>query len=363
MADTPTIPGIDPNLQAWIDATSGNTQESISGQADIAKIYTDAMLQQQANQQAFIKEGAAKATDLYQPYVQGGQWWGQQAKDMIQQGAPQYQQQQGFSYAPLAPQQSWSDFAKTRLDPNNLQNSPEYGLYQWQNQQQQEGIDKALAARGQFGSGSGMTKELQAKTGLEQQFTADEYGHAQNEYQQAYNQAIQQHGIGYSEAQNAYQSALNNYNQAFGVQQGQYQDKLSQELGLMNYGWLGTQGTAGAQVGAASQMGQGAIQTGQAMMGLGGQQMQGMGSAYNSLNSLYGSLANTGLGYAGLNQGQSNYNAANSTNLGLGLANLGVAGARAGYGIYNQYNPTSVDTTTDTTGGLTDPNNYYGTNF
>jgi hypothetical protein len=351
---------IDPNLQAYIDAIRENTGEGVEGMTEAAKIASEAALEQQKRQQEFIREGAGKATELYQPYVVGGQYWLQQAKDQIEQGAPQYQWDKQFSYDPWSwtkgsyQAQPWDEYAKTHLGAENIQKSPFYDLYQWQNKEQQDAIDKQLRARGQYGSGEGITKEIKAKTGLEQQFAADEYNRAlqnymtgeqqkSSQFQDEYNKALQAHSIGYEEAKQKYGMTLDEYNRAFGVKQGQYNDLLNTKLGLGNYGWLGTQATAGAQTGAASQMGQGSIQTGQAISGLYGQLGQGIGSAYNAQNNVLGGLANTQLGYAGLNQGQSNWNAANNANQWLGYGNLAAGLARTGAGLYNRYNTPSSD--------------------
>ena len=179
---------IDPTIQQILDSITSNTQSGVEGQKEAAQIGADAMLQQQANQQAFLKEGAAKAGELYSPYMTMGKGALDQAMGMIGQGAPQYSWTKQFQADPWSwnkgsyQAQPWDEYAKTHLGADNIKSSPFYDLYQWQNQQQQEGIDKQLRARGNYGSGSGMTNELKAKTGLEQQFTADEYNRALQNY-------------------------------------------------------------------------------------------------------------------------------------------------------------------------------------
>ena len=321
------------------------------------------------------------------PFQQGGQWWGELAKQKILEGAPKYQAPTPFEYSDYKGQdpfkfdskytpQTWDEFAKTRLGPENIKSSPFYDLYQWQNQQQQEGIDKGLRARGMYGSGAGMTDALKAKTGLEQQFAADEYGRGLQDYQMTeqqkiakdssdYGRAAQQYGMTEDQIRNAYgtnsKMALQKYglnvldpsDKAFKIAQGQWTDKLNTNLGLGDYAWKAATGQANAGLNVGSQLGTNAIQTGNTQAGLINNAGSNIGAGYNAygnqLGSAFGNTLNYGLGLQGLNQGQSNWNAANNANLGLGIGTIGA-------GILNRYlTPTKADTPSSY-----DPNrNYY----
>jgi hypothetical protein len=340
---------------------SENANAGTEGLLEATQMGIEGALEQQRRQQQFLTESADKAVGYYKPWSEAGQGYKTQMDQLMGSGAPRYNWNQKFKADPWSwdkgsyQAQTWDDYAKSHLGQENIKSSPFYDLYQWQNKQQQDSIDKGLRARGMYGSGKGMTDALKAQTGLEQQFTADEYNRALQNYmtgeqqkstqfQDEYNKALQAHNITYEEAKQKYGMDYEQYNKTFGVQQGQYSDRLAQLTGLTNYGYLADAASANARIGQGNQMGQGAIQTGQTMAGLYGQQGQGLLSSYNAQN-------NTLMQLYGLQQGQANYNAANDANQALGWGNIAAGGLRTAAGIYNQYNQPS------STGG----NTYYGT--
>jgi hypothetical protein len=347
-----------------------NANAGVEGQIESTRLGVEGALEQQRRQQEFLTEAANKAVEYYKPWSEAGQGYKSQMDQLMAGGAPQYQWSGSFkpetwkwdkgSYQA----QPWDEYAKTHLGAENIKNSPFYDLYQWQNQQQQEAIDKGLRARGMYGSGAGMSDALKAKTGLEQQFTADEYNRALQNYmtgeqqkstqfQDEYNKALQAHNITYEEAKQKYGMDYDQYNKTFGIQQGQYADRLAQLTGLTNYGYLADAASANARIGQGNQMGQGAIQTGQTMAGLYGQQGQGLANSYNAQN-------NTLMNLYGIQQGQANWNAANQANQNLGLGNLAAGVLRTGAGIYNQYNqPSSGTTGSNYYGGSYVPSNFW----
>ena len=251
---------------------------------------------------------------------------------------------------------------KNRLTPEGAKTSPYYGLYQFQKEQQDAEINKNLRARGLYGSGAGMKSALAAQTGLDEKFTADEYSRALNEYGLGrenklqeylmdYEQALQGHNIGYEEAKQKYGMSYDQYLKEFGAKTGDYRDTLNTYLGLRQDQWLGTQATANAKFGAASQMGQGAIQTGQTLAGIQSSVASGIGSTYNAAannaSTLWNAQQNRNQIQSLANQYQSNWNTGNQTNQALGYATLGSGLARTGldaYRYYNQSTPTATTT-------------------
>lgn len=409
MADTP---GIDP---AILELILGTSESGIEAQMAMMGMGLEASEKKWKQQREDLLKAKEEAMGLYAPFREGGQYWLQEAKDQIEGGAPKYQKPEDFTYEQYKGQdpfqyetfkwgkdpyqaQGWDAYAKERLGKENIEKSPFYDLYQWQNEQQQDAIDKGLRARGMYGSGKGMTDALKASTGLEQQFTADEYGRAQQNYQMTeeekwkayqdeYEKALQGHTMGYGEAKDKYGMTedqllrahnmgygeelqkygigVDNYNKAFGVEQGQWTDKLNTALGLGDYAWKAATGQANAQLGTGSQLGTGAIQTGNAQAALAGQTGQGIGSSYNALGnqlgSVYGNTLNYGLGLQGLNQGQANYDAANNINAWLGAGTLGVKGGSA---LLNYWNtPVKPEGPSSITPQTIDPTSYYGSYY
>ena len=383
MAETPTTPTWE-DIQKYLGEIQGGGEET---QLELMRMGIENTDKWNTIGREDLLKSKQEAIDKYQPFREGGQYWLQQAKDQILGGAPKYTAPAPFEYADYKGQdpfkfdskytpQTWDEFAKTRLGPENIKSSPFYDLYQWQNQQQQEGIDKGLRARGMYGSGAGMTDALKAKTGLEQQFAADEYGRGLQDYQMTeqqkiakdssdYGRAAQQYGMTEDQIRNAYgtnsKMALQKYglnvldpsDKAFKIAQGQWTDKLNTNLGLGDYAWKAATGQANAGLNVGSQLGTNAIQTGNTQAGLINNAGSNIGAGYNAygnqLGSAFGNTLNYGLGLQGLNQGQSNWNAANNANLGLGIGTIGA-------GILNRYlTPTKADTPSSY-----DPNiNYY----
>ena len=350
----------------------------VEGQIEAAQIGAESMLEQQARQQQFIREGAAGAEEIYRPYMEGGQYWLQRWKDLADQGGPKFSWDKQFDYQPWKwdkqfDYQGWDEYSKGRLTPEGAKSSPYYGLYQFQKEQQDAEINKGLRARGLFGSGAGMKKALTAQTGLDEKFAADEYGRALNEYgmnyDQAkskylmdYEQALQGHNIGYEEAKQKYGMSYDQYIKQFGADYGNYRDTLSDYAGMGQYGWLGAQAIGNARFGAGSQMGAGAIQTGQTLAGLQSNLASGIGSSYNAqMNTganLYNAAQNRNLTQNLANQAQNNWNTYNSTGQTLGYATLGAGLARSGIDAYRYYNQPSNPGAGDLSSGYY---NQYGT--
>jgi hypothetical protein len=369
-----------------------NSEDSIEAQLAMAEMgygYKDKW-NQQAREDLLQAKG--EAIDKYAPFREGGQYWLQQAKNQIEGGAPKYVQPADFEYEKYKGQdpfqykewkwgkdpyqsEGWDKYAKEHLGPENIEKSPFYDLYQWENEQQQKGIDQGLRARGMYGSGKGMSDALKAEVGLGERFAADEYGRAQQNYQmsdsekwRAYqdeyekaltghslnegqrkdqwamteDQLLRGHNMGYGETLQKYGIKNDNYNKAFGVEQGQWTDKLNTSLGLGDYAWKAATGQANAALNTGSQLGTGAYNTGNAGMSLASQTGQGIGSTYNALGNqlggVYGNTLNYGLGIRGQDLDASYTDQANTGNAWLGAGTLGVKAGTSIYDLYNKYN-------------------------
>jgi hypothetical protein len=330
----------------YLGEIQGGSEET---QMAIAQMGVEGALEQQKRQQEFLDKASGQAIDYYTPFREGGQYWLQKAKDQIEGGAPKYSWDKQFTYDTWKTPQTWDEYSKTRLTPEGAKTSPYYGLYQFQKEQQDLASNKALRARGLYGSGAGMKEALNKQSGIDENFTANEYNRALGEYQQDTAQKLQEHNIGYEEAKQKYGMSYDQYNKAFGVEQGQWTDKLNTNLGLGDYAYKAATGMANARIGQGNQLGQGAIQTGNTIAGLMSSAGSGIGASYNAQgNQAVSSLNNantTALGYAGLAAGQQNYSDANATNLTLGGLTAASGIARSGIDAYRYYNKpsTSVD--------------------
>ena len=312
-----------------------NSQAGIEGQLEAARIGAEASLSGQRENRQYASESADKAAAIYAPWSQRGKGYMDEADTLRGQGPPQYGWNQQFSYDKWKTPQTWESYAGSRLTPEGAKTSPYYGLYQFQKQQQDLASNKALAARGLYGSGAGMKQALNAQSGIDEGFAANEYNRALAEYQQSYNQSLQEHNIGYEEAKQKYGMSYDQYNKTFGVQQGQYQDKLNTLYGLGDYGWKADVGTANARIGQGTQSGAGAVQSGNAIASLYGVTGSGIGQQYNA-------ASNQLLGLYGIQQGQQNYNNANQANLyGAGI-NAATGIARTGLDAYRYWNRPST---------------------
>jgi hypothetical protein len=353
------------DMETYLASILGAAGISAEAQIKMSQIGAESALEQQRNQQRFLTEGAEVAAGIYKPWSKRGQDYLKQYDWEINKGAPQYNWGREFTYEPWKwdkkfDYQSLGDFSKERFTPEGMVKSPYYGLYQFQKDQQDQAINQSLRSRGLYNSGAGMKQSLNIQSGLDQKFAADEYGRGMTEYGVGYDrelaqylmdyeQQLQQHNTGYEEAKQKYGMSYDQYNKTFGVKSGQYTDRLGQLQSQGQYGWLADQATANAKFGASSQMGQGAIQTGQTMAGLQSSLSSGIGSTYNAAANtaagLYNASAQRSLTQSLANQGQANYAAANSTNQNLGYATLASGLARSGLDAYRYYNQPSVPST------------------
>lgn len=374
--------GISPELEAILAALGENTESSIAGMTGTASIGAEAALEQQRRQQEFLDKASKEAIGYYEPFITAGNYWGGRAKTMIDEGAPAYSWDKSFDYDTWkydkefnAP--TWGEYSKDRFTTEGIKESPYYGLYQYQKEQQEAATNKALRARGAYNSGAGLKEALNKQSGIDESFTANEYNRARSEYDtdynqllakytMDYNQKLQEHNIGYEEAKQKYGMTYDQYLKAFGVEQGQYTDKLNTMLGLREDQWRGSQGAANARIGEGNQLGQGAIQTGQTIAGLQSNLASGIGSAYNAqgnqLLGLYNTTANNATTLAGINAGANAANSANNTNAWLGGATAAAGAGRTLFDAYRYYNANNAPATTTGDGsGIYDTGSYdYG---
>lgn len=346
-AEEPTTPAASPGMSQeeifrYLGEIQGGSEET---QMEIARIGVEGALEQQRRQQEFLDKSSEQAIGYYQPFRDGGQYWLQKAKDQIEGGAPKYSWDKQFNYDTWKTPQTWDEYSKKRLTSEGAKTSPYYGLYQFQKEQQDLASNKALRARGMFGSGAGMKDALNKQSGIDEGFTAGEYNRALGEYTQDYNQQLQQHNIGYEEAKQKYGMSYDQYNKAFGVEQGQWTDRLNTNLGLGDYAWKAATGMANARIGQGNQLGQGAIQTGNTIAGLMSNAGSGIGASYNAQGnqavSAFNNANTTALGYAGLASGQQNYAGANATGMALGGLTAASGIGRSLIDAYRYYNKPS----------------------
>ena len=394
--------GMDPEMLNYLAELFGGSAEV---QKEVAQIGVQGVLDNTKLGQDFLKQGA----DYYKGSMDNYAWPGYRALGDLETlskpgNLPQFQWDKKFDYAPYEwnkewnytpwdkelKYQTWNDFASNRLGPQNIKNSPFYDLYQFQNDQQQSAIEAAQRARGGFKTGAAMKEALAKSTGLEQQFTADEYNRALAEYAtktgqqgdeyskamqtwaantdlsaQKYSQDFQdyltKHSIGYSEASDKYTKDWDQELKKYMLQYGLKQDELNNVRQMVNMGFTADQAIANAKMGAATTSGQMQAQAGSTLANIYSQLGSGLGGTYNAQANLAGNLYNAGqnrnLTASLANQAQNNWQWTNGQNQGLGYANLAAGLARTGLNAYGTYANSGANNSGNLSGG------FYGNSF
>jgi hypothetical protein len=86
--------------------------------------------------------------------------------------------------------------------PYNIEESPYYGLYQWQKDQQKKSINQALGTQGLSKSGYGIEKQVEADVGLDQTMATVEYQRAVDDYNRKLSGEAGLTGMGYEASGN-----------------------------------------------------------------------------------------------------------------------------------------------------------------
>jgi hypothetical protein len=253
----------------------------------------------------------------------------------------------------------------TQEAPYNIEESPYYPLYEYQQEQQQKAIDAGLSARGLYRSGAGLTEQLKADTGLTESFTATEYQRAVDDYTRQLTAQGNLAGMGYEASGNlANIYSATGANKANTIQWGAGSlANLQSQIGAAKANAAMGQGTSLANISQQSGAQLANIQN-QLGTNLGNVAMTSGQSQANSANQLGTNLVNI-YGNLGSNLASIyNQQAQNRTNMYAGLANTGLS-ALLRYGLRN--NNTGTTTTpnyyADWSQGGTYEGGNYGTDY
>jgi hypothetical protein len=210
------------------------------GLVEQAQIAADESKRASESALAYLKTGKEEAQAYYNPYQEVGETGLSNLQSLIEKGV-----------------EVTSDITK----------SPYYSLYSWEKDQQDKSIKQKLAGMGLLKSGYGITKQVQADTGLADSLSSTEYERARQTYL----------------------------------------DKLGLAEKMSDYGYSATQGAANASIGAGSSSASTAMQTGSTLSSLAsslGSNLASIdtstGSAGSSLYSSYGSTAASALNQGAL---------------------------------------------------------------